>query len=228
MRVTITTSVNTFVYTNPQINIEFYDTDTPTYIDIECLYNSGSPSTFIIHPMVASLYGWNYDLGEGTDINTAPDVDAPHANLSPYINSTKYTDATYHNAMQMVSTDLRGLPYIDSDIFFYAGHANYDRFALPGLFNVLWANTGTFYGQILPSLTVTKLAICAGCCTAETPSSRYNIANQFVINGAKSSIGWKYSIGNVYARTFTDKLFDEMCSNQYSISTAAAIAKSSF
>ena len=210
------------------IDLQFYVYSNMAYIEITCEIASSS-SSMIVRQMVASLYGWNYgDIDTKNIINTKPDVDKPYEYLSPLMDASKYTNVYTNNQEHMMATDGRGLKYIDSDVFFFSGHAGSTVLQLPGSYKDVWNSGSPLYGVVLPQLSVCKLAVCAGCETAKNVDSGYNIANQFVINGAAASIGWKKQIAVDSSRKFTNRLFEEMCVNGKTLSEAATIAKNQF
>ena len=230
---TVVTSDYTYQHSGYNYAIEFNETSSTVYFTLTCQLYTGSYSRFVVRPMVASLYGYDYsDLDAGDTLDTTSDLNYPHQYLSPLLQSTKYSDAVYNNVEHMVSNDSRGLPYIDSDIFLYSGHGQVHYLELPGgALKRLWDDTPHQYDDItksVPQMYTCKVAVLSACNTAINVPSGHNLAQYFVMQGAKSCIGWPGEILDFAGRIFVNRLFKEMCENDETISGAADIAKDLF
>ena len=212
----VTDVSNTFRKSGNVFTMEFQSVSSTVDLEIKCTHYVSSTSTIRIRPMVASMYGYNYP---SDTLNTTSDLNIPYNVLSNFVHSSKYTDPTSNNKTHMLGIDFRGYPRIDSDVFFFTGHASETVLQMPGPINLDRSE--------IPTLHTCKIAVLAGCETAKTPSSGYPIAQVFVNCGADASIGWEKVIQASASKTFTDKLFTELA-NGDTFAQAALEAKNQF
>lgn len=204
--------------------VDFRGTNPTTFtINFECTSSGNEDSQFRVRKIVAALYGFDYGSAGWTTgtINTIPDLDVPYNNFSPDLSASKYTSNTINLCSSMLSNDLRNIKRIDSDLFFFSRHGGSDGIQGPAFDKI--------YNTDIPYLSCCRISVLSSCESSKTPTngSQYSIAQEFVVNGADSSIGWNKTISSSFAKTFTNKLFNELNEGK-TISEAASIAKAQF
>lgn len=166
-------------------------------------YSESEEGTFQIQVRKEKFVMFGYDDGE---INTLPDLDVPYNAFSNTFNTFKFEN---RSASIALATDERGLPRLDSELFFFTGHGYTDGSGV--VFYKGNNNLGNITINQSLDMSSTRVALWAACNSAASSNNRnMSIAEYAVKCGAKSSIGFEKSISTSSSKKFSDKFFTSL------------------
>lgn len=199
-------------------NMGFYGVAGTTYqFDVRA-YSSYSTGDYFVQVRHQHASIFTFDYGSG-DIDTTPDAVTAIAELG----TLGYTAWDHQNSSETTikGDDYTGLSRLNKEVVFYAGHGS-EGSVLVSNYN---HSTSTMYSSELPYMGNVKLVVWATCYSSSGTSSLESMAEQSVLNGANSAIGWPEAGNDASYSKFTDNLFVRL-SDGYSVSDSASYAAS--
>jgi hypothetical protein len=180
------------------------------------LWDADLSGTFLlqIRRQQAVYYGGDYIDGS---INTTSDLNTPYNSFSSTYDSYK---ATNEGTAHFIETDSRDFRRFNSEIVFFSGH---------GLTNggaINFPDDTWFYSSSITGLGKMKnvrLVVWSACYSSLTPSSGIAMTTAATNGGAQSALGFPDTVTVTSARSFTNRLFQNLA-NGNTVSAAATSA----
>ncbi len=194
----------------------FYATGGRQYIFNVRAYSSNTTGDYYIQVRKQMASIMTFDYGPG-DIDTTPDAVTPINEL----NNMGYTTVDFQNQSEstLKSDDYTGLSNFNKEVVMYSGHGNAGFVSVA---NYLYSKT-YLHSDELPYMGNTKLVVWATCHSAEGTSTLESMANQSILNGAASSIGWPDVTWVPSSKIFTNHLFAKL-NDGYTVAAASSYA----
>jgi hypothetical protein len=200
-------------------NIGFLNSESGTQYDFEVkAYSQYSTGNYYIQIRLqeASIFTYDYGLG---DIDTTPDSTIPANELS----DMGYHIYNYQNYSEtlLLSDDNTGLGRLNKEIVLFSGHGGKGLVVTSDFSN----NESYLYSNELPYMGNTKVVVWASCESSTGNAQLNSMAEQSILNGARSSIGWPETTTVLSSRTFTNNFYKRI-TDGYNVSDSASYAAS--
>lgn len=168
-------------------------------------FESGNQMTsFRIRKQQASLFALN---------EFKSDLSSVHSSLNKLFQVSEHVDPTFS---VITGTNNLSINNLDNEIVFISTHG------APAYISLM---NGGMSSSDIPFLINNKITLISACESAQGNSSFASISEQFVLRGAKSSVGFNKVINSSSAKTFSNEFFKQISSGQ-TVETASKKAAS--
>jgi len=121
----------------------------------------------------------------------------------------------------LISDDNTGLSRLNKEIVLFSGHGGKGLVVASDFSN----NESYLYSNELPYMGNTKVVVWASCESSTGNAQLNSMAEQSILNGARSSIGWPETTTVLSSRTFTNNFYKRI-TDGYNVSDSASYAAS--